>query len=248
MPEWLSNPWVVSIVAGVISGPLVTLVAQRIFGGASVAERRRRAASTNTEVIHTLRPGIAEGVIPSREVVEALIHSTARRNDVDSKYVYDCPTIGEELIKEVMDSSFISAQQKADYCDALRALVALSLLPQFPSGGSGTSSPNPTQPVVAATNVPEKQTGVVSRSLGAIAALITASLGFFASYAAKKSDTSIDLWFLVIPSVAIILVTAATAFVNFAESHLLHGADLEVLRIRSKSVAEIANAPDSKKG
>jgi uncharacterized membrane protein len=61
-------------------------------------------------------------VIPSRQVVIALVNSTARRYAVAAGDLYGPQEIAEELIKEVMDSSFISSAKKAEHCAQLATL------------------------------------------------------------------------------------------------------------------------------
>jgi len=87
-------------------------------------ERRRKIAETNQDVIYALRPGVAEGVIPERDVITALVRATSRKHEIPYQDAYDCSSIAEELIKEVMDSSFISAKQKLEYCDSLKTLMS----------------------------------------------------------------------------------------------------------------------------
>lgn len=123
MVAFLQNPWVIGIGGGVISGFVVFFITQLIFNNSRAATNRRNVDMTNREVIYALRPGIPEGEIPSKDIVDALIHATGRKYGVDSKDAYDCVTIGEELIKEVVDSSFISAKQKAEYVNSLRTLM-----------------------------------------------------------------------------------------------------------------------------
>ncbi|MGB6192663.1 MAG: hypothetical protein WBF42_09360, partial [Terracidiphilus sp.] len=115
---WLSNPWVVGLGTGVLSGLFVTWVLSR----RKDREYLQRVAIANREVVYAIRIGIPEGVIPPAEVVAALVHSTARRYDVAAGDLYTHVQIAEELIKEVMDSTFLSAARKAEYCTAIAPL------------------------------------------------------------------------------------------------------------------------------
>ena len=51
-----------------------------------------------------------------------MINATARKYAVDQSDLYDPTQIGEELTKEIMDSSFISANTKQEYCKQLNSL------------------------------------------------------------------------------------------------------------------------------
>lgn len=120
--EWLNNAWVVGIGTGAISGLFVAWITSRLFSGASLKEHNSRLAAANREIVLALRSGIPEGAVPSVNVVEALIEATARRFGVRPSELYGPQELGADLIKEVMDSSFISAQTKQGYCEQLLTL------------------------------------------------------------------------------------------------------------------------------
>jgi hypothetical protein len=122
MPGLLNNPWVVGIGGGVLSGAVVAWVTHVVLARGENKEYRERIASANRDVVYAIRPGISEGHIPTRPVIEALIHATARRHNVLAENMYGPQEIAEELIKEVMDTSFLSSAKKADYCLQLMPL------------------------------------------------------------------------------------------------------------------------------
>jgi len=128
----LSNPWVVGIGGGILSGVAVTLVSRFLLSRRDKSEYLQKLVSANRELIYAIRPGISEGVIPSRDVVRALISATARRYGVERRDVYSPREIVQELVKEVMDSSFISAKSKEEYCNRLNTLIELPA-PQLPA-------------------------------------------------------------------------------------------------------------------
>ncbi|WP_416899113.1 MAG: hypothetical protein ACMVY4_05140 [Minwuia sp.] len=112
----LDNPWVVGIGGGILSGLFVALVTRVIFGRRDKKEYNQKVFRANSEVVYAIRPGISEGIIPNGEVIKKLSSATARKYDVNDQDLYDIDEISGELIKEVMDSSFISAEMKNDYC------------------------------------------------------------------------------------------------------------------------------------
>src|SRR5207248_6132388 len=117
--QWLNNPWVIGIGGGILSGILVTLVSRFLFEKRDNKEYAQKVAGVNREILYAIRPSIPEGALPSLDVVESLISSTARRYGVDRKDVYGPTAIADELIKEVMDSSFISSKIKAEFCNSI---------------------------------------------------------------------------------------------------------------------------------
>lgn len=120
--EWLNGPWVVGIGGGVLSGILVSAIFRLFFSGKDSREYVQKLQSANREIIYALRPGIAEGHVPDWQAVQSLINATARKYAVDQSDLYDPTQIGEELTKEIMDSSFISANTKQEYCNQLDSL------------------------------------------------------------------------------------------------------------------------------
>lgn len=58
------------------------------------------------------------------EVVGPLLNATARTYGVETKDMLSPKELAEELVKEVMDSNFISANSKAEFCTELTYLMA----------------------------------------------------------------------------------------------------------------------------
>ncbi|WP_339618177.1 hypothetical protein [uncultured Gilvimarinus sp.] len=108
----LNNAWVVGIGGGLLSGLLVTLITRYIFSKKDDKEYVQKLATVNKEVVYALRPGISEGHIPDEEVLSSLINATARKYKVARDDVFRPKQIAEELIKEILDSSFISSETK----------------------------------------------------------------------------------------------------------------------------------------
>ena len=110
--DWLNNPWVIGIGGGILSGLLVTLISRVVLSRRDSDEYTQKLQSANREIVYALRPGVSEGYVPDRQVVTFLINATARKYSVDTGDLLDPAAIGEELAKEIMDSSFISASTK----------------------------------------------------------------------------------------------------------------------------------------
>ena len=63
--EFLSNPWVLGIGGGVLSGLLVTLITRYFFSKRENREYLQKIATANNEIIYAIRPAIAEKLMPS---------------------------------------------------------------------------------------------------------------------------------------------------------------------------------------
>ena len=120
--DFFSNPWVIGIGGGVLSGLLVTLITRYLFSKRERREYLQKIATANNEIIYAIRPAIAEKAIPSNEMLEALFSATARKYSVDESDLYSKVGLANELIKEVMDNTFLSSQQKVDFCELLASL------------------------------------------------------------------------------------------------------------------------------
>ncbi|MCE5252415.1 hypothetical protein LLG96_19615 [bacterium] len=118
----VNNPWIIGIGGGILSGLVVTIISRSVLSKRENKEYIQKVFSANREIIYSIRPGISENIVPTPEIIESLRNSTARKYFVDKKDIYSIREIAQELIKEVMDSSFISAKTKEDYCNRLADL------------------------------------------------------------------------------------------------------------------------------
>jgi hypothetical protein len=121
--ELLNNSWIVGIGGGVLSGLVVTAITRYLFSKRDNKEYLQKIEAVNREVIYALRPGISEGQIPTNDVLRSVVNATARKYKVNRTDVFRVDQIAEELIKEIMDSSFISSETKKSYCDTLAHIV-----------------------------------------------------------------------------------------------------------------------------
>ena len=119
---WLKEAWLGTLITGIISGLIVFLVTRWFFADTTKAEFRAKINLANQEVVYAVRQGIPEGVVATTEVITSLIKSTARKYGLNQTELNSVTEVSQDLIKEVMDSSFISAETKNQYCLQLRAL------------------------------------------------------------------------------------------------------------------------------
>ncbi len=117
--EILNNPWLVGIGGGILSGLIVAYISRVIFSRRDNKEYAQKISQANHEVLYAVRPGISEGIIPNNGILKSLISATARKYGVDESDMHGLDAVSSELVKEVMDSSFISAQAKQEFCEKL---------------------------------------------------------------------------------------------------------------------------------
>ncbi len=126
-----SNPWVIGVGGGLISGLIVTLITRYLFSRREQREYRQKIETANNEIIYAIRPAIAEKVIPSSSMLDSLFSATARKYGVNKSDLYSKIALGNDLIKEVMDNTFLSSQQKVDFCELLSELKQVDdMLPE----------------------------------------------------------------------------------------------------------------------
>lgn len=115
----VNNAWFIGIVGSILSGLFTYWLTKTIFSKKDNKEYLQKVNTVNNEIIYALRLGISEESLPSYHVINRLINATCRKQGVRVKDVYTYNEIIEDLTKEVMDSSFISSENKAKYCELL---------------------------------------------------------------------------------------------------------------------------------
>ena len=84
-----SNPWIVGIGGGIISGLVVTYMLRLIFSKRDDREYAQKISTANHEVLYAVRPGISEKVIPTNNVLNSLIEATVFVNIVSGFNTYE---------------------------------------------------------------------------------------------------------------------------------------------------------------
>lgn len=178
MEDLLNNGWVVGVGGGVLSGLIVAWLTRTIFSKKDLRELAVNISSANKEILYAIRPEISENSLPSIEVIEALKNATSRKYKVEPERLHGTTQIVEELIKEIMDSSFISSSAKREYCESLKAMI--------PASSVETEIEVEEREVfVARVEYKEKMTSLLSMTLGTIVALTT-----MLSFLKSSFDTS----------------------------------------------------------
>ncbi|AUR06989.1 hypothetical protein [Phaeobacter inhibens] len=125
MQALLENSWVTGIGGGILSGLIVFFITKWLFSDQSKREVAQKISAANREIIYAIRDGIPDGVTATKSTIVSLRLATARRWAVEPDFLLDDRGIVDELVKEVMDSSFISAKTKKQYCDELHEITRI---------------------------------------------------------------------------------------------------------------------------
>jgi hypothetical protein len=172
--EFLNNPWVIGIGGGILSGLIVTFISRTLLSRRDRREYVEKIRGANREVIYAIRPGISEGKIPTVTVIDALAEATARKFAVDRANLFQAPEVAQELTKEVMDSSFISANAKEEYFSQLGVLLAPRSEDKFEGRGiakAGQAS--------AVEEYRSRMVRMMSMMLGLVSATMTVAFAFW---------------------------------------------------------------------
>jgi len=206
--DLFSNQWVVGIGGGILSGIIVTLLTRYIFSKRDNREYLQKVEAANREVIYALRQGISEGHFPDFSVLNSLINATARKQKIQRQDAYSAKEIAEELIKEIMDSSFISSDIKQEYCETLSHLL-------MKKDKEDREEPNISRiekEVIESENR-AKFTSLMSVTLGMLAATLTTFSSFFGRFPdVIKGSSSSKLLGPLLPTILVLLVTLFSMF------------------------------------
>jgi hypothetical protein len=167
----LSNPWFIGIGGGIVSGLLTALISRWIFSRRDNREYLQKTKLAHREILYAIRPGISEGDIPARETIEALVSATARKYAIDVKDLPGPHDLGQDLLKEVMDSSFISSKAKAEYCRHLGPLLQ-------PPSQQAVKHPSATASPEAISEYRRRTYTTLSMMMGLFATLLTTTVAF----------------------------------------------------------------------
>lgn len=215
MPEIFNNPWIVGIGGGVLSGLLVAIITRALFSRRDKREYVQKLRLSNSEVLYAIRPGVSEGVIPEKGIVQSLISATARKYSVDVQDMYDANDLADELIKEVMDSSFISASAKGDFCEKLNSFRSANV-------DRLEERSEPIREYEMMAKYRKQTVAILSMMVG----LLTAVMGIIASFQIDDEKTDEKLLFLMLPAV---LSIVATLFVRILKDLKAHAMKVRIM-------------------
>lgn len=205
MLEIFSNQWVVGIGGGILSGLAVTFITSRLFSKRENREYVQNVAAANREIIYALRPGISEGHIPSEDVLTSLITATARKYRINRSDAFTPKQIAEELIKEILDSSFISTSIKNQYCDTLSHLV------KEPAQEAGKVEDLRELRVIVA-DYRTRMTKTMSMMLGFVTATVSMFMVMGQIFDGRLSSPLTSITNIVIPTIAVLIATLMFMF------------------------------------
>jgi hypothetical protein len=229
MAELFNNPWVIGIVGGFI----VTAISQYLFSRRDNKEYRQKVVTANQEILYAIRPGVSEEKIASLEVLKAILIATASKYGVEENDLYQPTEISNHLIKEVMDSSFISVELKQKYCNALATLKAADIKKE-------QSEPE--------TDRKKTEVATISEYRNKLVTMLSVMLGIFTGIMTVGSVYIEEFKFILDTNISLVMptVVATTAVLIFASLmplfRILKNKDRDIIKSKYYEVVEENNS------
>lgn len=122
----INNPWVIGIGGGIISSLIVFFVTQYISRKRGKREYIQKIEIANNDILYFIRPLIIDKKIPTMEIISAIRFSTAKKYGIKEEDLYNETSLYNDLVTEIMANSFLSAEQKLEFCDLLKQMKSSS--------------------------------------------------------------------------------------------------------------------------
>jgi len=119
-----NNPWVTGIGGGIISSLVVFFVTRYFFSKREKREYLQKIETANNEILYSVRPLVIEKKVPTIDTLSAIRISTAKKYGVKQDDLYNEFSLSNDLINEIMGNSFLSADQKIEFCTLLQTMKA----------------------------------------------------------------------------------------------------------------------------
>lgn len=120
MLAFLQNSWVVGIGGGIVSGIIVYFITNWLYKHKDNSKYLEQINRANMDIIQALKPYVAERGLPEKEIVDAIIVSTARKYKVKCDELYSIRIICEELIREIVENVYVASEKKQEYAKQLQ--------------------------------------------------------------------------------------------------------------------------------
>ncbi|BDD03760.1 hypothetical protein [Aureibacter tunicatorum] len=123
MEEIINNPWVTGIGGGIISSLIVFFATRYFFGKREKKEYTQKIETANNEILYSIRPLVIDKKIPSLNILSSVILATAKKYGVKKEDLYNEYSLSNDLINEIMANSFLSSDQKIEFCELLQGMT-----------------------------------------------------------------------------------------------------------------------------
>ncbi len=129
METFFTNSWTIGIGGGIVSGLIVFLVTSKIFSRRENKEYLQKVRIANNELLYAIRPLVVEQKLPTLEIINSILVSTAKKYNVQIADLYKRIDIADDLTKEIMDNPFLNSESKLQYCKLTEDIKQLGIEP-----------------------------------------------------------------------------------------------------------------------
>lgn len=112
----LDSAWFVGITGGTISGLIVFFITNKFFNSRKEVEYQKNVSSANQEIIQAVKMFFIQKQPIGKEIVVSMIAATARKFSLKDGDLFSLNNIADFIIKEIMETSFLSVEDKKDLC------------------------------------------------------------------------------------------------------------------------------------
>ncbi|SFW46625.1 hypothetical protein [Chitinophaga sancti] len=118
----LQDSTVYVAIFGILASLIVFLMTRHFFSKNGKTDYRKKLEIANNEMLYSIRPLLVEKKVPSKEILMAVRFSTAKKYGVEQNDLYDEFSLTSDLINETIANSFLTSDQKLEFCNLLQSI------------------------------------------------------------------------------------------------------------------------------
>jgi hypothetical protein len=107
---------------GILISVIVFLLTRHFFSRHGKTDYMKKLEIANNEMLYSIRPLLVEKKVPSKEILVAVRFSTAKKYGVEQNDLYDEFSLTSDLINETIANSFLTSDQKLEFCNLLQSI------------------------------------------------------------------------------------------------------------------------------
>ena len=107
---------------GMLLSLIVFLLTRHFFQKHGKNDYAKKLEIANNEMLYSIRPLLVEKKVPSKEILVAVRFSTAKKYGVEQNDLYDEFSLTSDLINETIANSFLTSDQKLEFCNLLQSI------------------------------------------------------------------------------------------------------------------------------
>ena len=121
--NFFSNQWVINIGTGLIVYIVTTIISRIIINKAANKQKQQQIENANSEIIRILKPYVVERNILNKMIINSITESVERKQNLSIDEVLNVRAICEELIREILESSYVDNEKKSEYVLYLNDII-----------------------------------------------------------------------------------------------------------------------------